>query len=139
MAAFTKVFSNRPFAGTVLFLMLLYCFEEWLFDFPQVRFFQQVIAFCPQHEVLIAVISGIGSFAICYLIIWSALVSSRPFQALYSFLLGLSTLLQYGFWKALRRFITTADLQIASATPWNTWLGAGAIYLNWWFIIPLLG
>jgi hypothetical protein len=35
MAAFKKAFSNRPFVGALLFVVLLYAFEELLFGFPQ--------------------------------------------------------------------------------------------------------
>lgn len=139
MAAFKKAFSNRPFTGTILFLVFLYSFEEWLFGFPQVRFFQVVITFRPQKELLIAIASSIASYAICYLIIWCALVSSRLFQAFYVFLFSLSTLVQYGFWKAVERFLSSADMHIASATPLTTWEGASAIYFDWRFILPVFG
>lgn len=139
MVAFKKVFSNRPFMGAVLFLVFINVFEELLFDFPQVRFFQLVTTHRPPEEVWIALASGIGSLVISFLIVRSALVSTREFQIVYIFLVGLALIVQYGFWNALGRFLSTSDLQIAAATPLNMWQGAGTLYVDWRFVIPLLG
>jgi len=46
---------------------------------------------------------------------------------------------EYGFLRAVNRFMAMPDLQIASATPLATWRGAGVLYFNWWFIVPVTG
>lgn len=137
MTAFKKVFSNRPFMGTLFFLIFIYIFEELSFDFPQVRFFQLVATFRPQAELLIAIASGLASLMLSFLILWATLRSTLGFQVLYLLLAGLAFIVQYGFWNALGRSLSTTDLQIATATPLYMWQGAGALYLDWRFVIPL--
>ncbi len=139
MIAFKKVFSNRPFVGSVLFVVLLYLFEEWLFDSPQGRFFQLAAAFFPQPDKLTVLLSTVGSLALCYFFAWAALGSSRGFQALYTFLFAISSLVQYGYWKAVERFMVIADLKIVAATPMADWQGAGALFFDWHFILPVVG
>lgn len=137
-AAFKKVFSNRPFIGALLFALFLYIFEEWLFDFRQGIFLQYAVAFFSPQEKLIAFASSIGSFALCYFFAWAALKSSYFFQVFYVFLFTVSSLVQYGFWKAVERFLSAADLRIAAATPIDTWKGAGVLYFDWRFILPII-
>ncbi|MGB8984472.1 MAG: hypothetical protein WCC12_21580, partial [Anaerolineales bacterium] len=91
VAAFKKVLSNRRFVGALLFVVFLYAFEEWLFDFPQLKFFQLVTVFFARREALIALASSAMSLLICYFFAWAALGSSRLFQGLYIFLFGLSS------------------------------------------------
>ena len=138
MAAFKKAFSNRPFVGAVLFVVFLYVFEELLFDFPQAKFLQIAsIYFTPWHR-WVTFLSGIVSMMICYFFVWAALGSPRIFQVLYTFFFALSSLVQYGFWKAVGRFMSSPDLKIAAATPFDTWTGATTLYFNWYFVLPLI-
>jgi glucan phosphoethanolaminetransferase (alkaline phosphatase superfamily) len=137
MAAFKKAFSNRPFIGATVLIVVLFMFEEFLFAFPQSLFFQSVIVSYPLDEMLITFMTSIGSFTICYLFVWSALGSARVFQLLYVFLFIASSLVQYGFWNAVQRFITPVDLRIAAATPVETWQGASVLFLDWRVILPV--
>ncbi|MCK7485367.1 MAG: hypothetical protein MZU97_07255 [Bacillus subtilis] len=92
-----------------------------LFDFPQLRFFQIVFTFRPPVEVFVAVGSALASFVFCYAFVRMALVSPRLLKGVYVLLFALSSLVQYGFWKAVDRFMASADLTIAAATPLATW------------------
>lgn len=139
MATFKKMFSHHSFFSAVLFVVLLYLFEEYLFDVPQVKFLLHVIIFFSGREMWIAFISSIASFLICCFFVQAALGSSRTFQVLYIFLFTLSLLVQYGFWRAVQRFITPADLKIATATPVEMWKGAGVMFFDWRFIVPVIG
>lgn len=136
--SFRKVFSNRAFTGALLFAASLYALEEWLFHSPQGHFYQVIMTFRPPEEVRIAVLSGIASFVFCFLFVWAALRSSRVSQIFYVFLFVVPTLVQYGFWKAVQRFMSSADLHIAAATPFNTWKGAGSLFFDWRFILPVI-
>lgn len=138
MAAFKKAFSNRPFVGALLFVVFLYAFEEYFFGFPQAKFFQMAsVYFTPAHWWR-TVLSGIGSLLICYIFVRAAFESSRIFQLFYTLLFAISSLVQYGFWKAVERFLSLADLKIAAATPLDTWTGATTLYFNWHFVLPLI-
>jgi glucan phosphoethanolaminetransferase (alkaline phosphatase superfamily) len=136
MSNLGKAFSNRQFTGTLLFVLLLYAFEEWLFNSPQRDFFKLIATFRSQNEIMLASLSGIVSFIYCFLFVWVALGSTWPFRFLYIILFTLPMLVQYGFWKAVGRFMSMPDLQIATATPLSTWLGADALFFNWHFIVP---
>lgn len=139
MAAFRKVFSNRPFIGSVLFVLSLYLLEEWLFGFPQERFIEFAAGFFSQQGKLIVYLSTTGSLALSFFFVWAALKSSRGFQILYILLFTLSSLVQYGYWKALGRFILSPDLRIAAATPLDDWEGARALFFDWRFVLPVIG
>ena len=139
MLNFKKALSNRAFAGGLFFAAFLYILEEWLFHSPQGNFFKIVMVFRPADEVRVAVLSALGSFVFTFLFVSAALNSSRVFQAIYSILFAVSCLVQYGFWRAVQRFMSPADLQIAAATPFDTWKGAGALYFDWRFILPVAG
>lgn len=134
-----KVFHDAHFLNALLSVLALYVFEEWLFNSPQGEYLKSTLIFQPGMGLLTIIISGILSFFFCFAFVWTALNSSRAFQWLYILLFGISSLVQYGFWKAVGRFLSTPDLQIASATPLNIWMGAGTLYFNWQFFLPLLG
>lgn len=134
---FKRSLSNRIFTGTLIFVAFLYIFEECLFDFPQLRFFQIIFTFRPPVEVTIAVGSAVASLVFCYAFVWMALVSPRSLKALYVLFYSVSSLVQYGFWKAVNRFMISADLAIAAATPFATWRGAGILFFDWRFILPV--
>jgi len=136
--SFRKVFSNRAFTGALLFAALLYAFEEWLFQSPQGNFYQILMTFRPPDEVRAGVLSGMASFLLLFLFVWAALSSSRGFQLIYVILFAVSSIVQYGFWKAVQRFMSSADLHIAAATPINTWKGAGALFFDWRFVLPVI-
>jgi glucan phosphoethanolaminetransferase (alkaline phosphatase superfamily) len=135
---FKAVFSNRRFTSAFLFVIFLYILEEFLFGHPQRTILQTIIIFRPQREIVIAVVSGIASFVYGFLFIWAALGSSRVFRLFYIFLFTLSTFVQYGFGRGLGRFISTTDLQIVGATPADIWKGAAALYLDWYFVFPVI-
>lgn len=139
MAAFKGVFSNRPFIGALLFVGCLYIFEEFLFNFPQALFFQFGMEYYSPGEVVFALAASIASFAICYLFVWAALGSSWMFQVLYVFLFVISSSVQYGYWRAVQRFIVSVDLRIAAATPIDTWKGASVLYFDWHAILSIVG
>ena len=138
LSSFRKVFSNRAFTGALLFTILLYTLEEWLFQSPQGNFYQVLMTFRPPDEVRVGIVSGVTSFLLLFLFVLSALRSSRGFQIVYVILFALSSIVQYGFWKAVQRFMSSADLHIANATPFNTWKGAGALFFDWRFILPVI-
>jgi hypothetical protein len=138
MVAFNKVLSNRPFTGAILYTIFLYLFEEWLFDFPQARFFQWVTTFKSGEEIWIAFASGIASFLFVWLFVWAALTSPHAVRAMYLLPLGLASLVQYGYWKAVQRFLIPEDLRIATATPVAIWMGASKLFFDWRFILPVL-
>ncbi|OQY87581.1 MAG: hypothetical protein B6D38_12370 [Anaerolineae bacterium UTCFX1] len=127
---FRKVFSNRAFTGALVFVTFLYVFEEILFDFPQIRFFQIILIFRPLDEKLIAVLSGIASLAILFWFTWASLNLPSKVRIVPVFLLTVTSLVEYGFWKAVKRFMSSADLQIALSTPYSTWKGAGHCILT---------
>ena len=138
MAALKKVFSDRPFTGAVFYVVVLFLFEEWRFDFPQAKFFQLVMTFMSEKEVLIAFSSGITSFLFFCSFIWITLRSSRTFQVFYVTLFASASLVQYSYWKAVERFLISADLKIAAATPIHTWRGASVLFFNWYFLLPVV-
>lgn len=138
IAAFKKAFSNRRFNGTVLFVTFLCIFEEFFFDFPQTRFIQDRMRF-DGPEIAFSIATTIGSFIVFYLFVWAALGSSRVFQVFYVFLFAVSAIVQYGFWRAVQRFMVTIDLQIAGATPMDTWKGASLLFFNGYCILPVVG
>ena len=135
---FRKVFSNRAFTGALLFVLALYVFEEWLFHSPQGNYYQVLMTFRPPAEVRVGVLSGMASFIFFFLFVWAALRSLRGFQVVYVIVFSVSSIVQYGFWKAVQRFMSSADLHIAAATPLNTWKGAGALFFDWRFILPVI-
>lgn len=136
---FKRVFSNRAFTGALLFVTFLYSFEETLFDFQQFRFFQLTMTFRPFDEKLVAVLSGIASLGIFFWFTWVSLKLPRNIQIIPVILLTVSSLVEYGFWKAVKRFMSDVDLHIAFSTPYSTWTGAGALYFDWRFIFPVAG
>lgn len=136
---FQNVFKNRVFIGSVLFTAFLYLYEEFLFGFPQFTFFQIVFIFRTFDEKLIVFLSGITSVTLCFWFVWLSLSIPRKFQIIPIFFVVLSSLIQYGFWKAVGRFMSSVDLQIAGATPLETWTGASALYFNWQFLVPIIG
>ena len=136
--SFGKVFSNRAFTGALLFVTLFYVFEEWLFHSPQGNFYQILMTFRPPDEVRIGVLSGMASFVFLFLFVWAALSSSRGPQIIYVILFTVASVVQYGFWKAVQRFMSSADLHIAAATPLSTWKGAGSLFFDWRFILPVI-
>ena len=133
---YKAVFSNRRFTNAFLFVIFLYVFEEFFFNHPQRTVLQMLIEFHTRQEIIIGVVSGIISFIYCFLFVFAALENSPGFQFLYVFLFSLSSFVQYGFGSGLGRFLSTADLQIISATPVNTWQGAATLYFDWNFIFP---
>lgn len=135
---FRRVFSNRVFTGAALFVAFLYLLEEFLFGFPLFRLYQITMIFRPLDEKLAVIVSGIASFLLCFAFAWAALGSPRALQGFYALLFSLSSLIQFGFWKAVGRFMSTVDLKIAASTPFSTWQGAGAIYYDPRFIVPVL-
>jgi len=137
--SFGRVFSNRAFTGAAAFVIFLYLLEESLFRFPLSRFYQIVMIFRPLDEKLAVIVSGVASFLFCFAFVWIALGSPRLLQVVYALLFALSSLIQFGFWKAVGRFMSTVDLKIATSTPFSTWQGAGAIYFDPRFILPILG
>ncbi len=139
MAAFKKVFSNRPFVGSLLFVIFLYIFEEYLFGFPQARFFIFGIEFFSPAEAVLGYLSTVASFSVCCWFVYAALKSPPLLQVLYVLLLAISSLIQYSFWGTVHRFMVSADLKIAAATPMETWKGAAVLYFNWQFILPVIG
>lgn len=138
LSRYKKIFSDRAFTGGLIFVVFLYIFEELFFDFPQLSLFQIILTFRPFDEVFIAIVSGLASFLFCYFFVTAALTSNSIFRWVYIFFVALSSLVQYGFWKAVDRFMSSADLEIANATPFDTWQGAGALFFDWRFIIPVL-
>ena len=132
-----KILRDRPFIGALLFTVFLYAFEEWLFHSPQGYFYQVLLTFRPPDEVRVAVLSGVVSFVFCFLFVWMALSSQRWFQVVYVLLVAVSSIVQYGFWKAVHRFVSSADLHIAAATPLDTWKGAGELFFDWRTIFPV--
>jgi glucan phosphoethanolaminetransferase (alkaline phosphatase superfamily) len=138
MSAFKKAFSNRPFVGALLFVFLLCIFEELIFDFPQVRWLLHIIKYFDHGDVWITFVSSIASFVICCLFVEAALGSSRIFQVLYTILFALSLVLQYGYQKAVERFIIPVDLRIAIATPIDTWKGASILFFDWRVLLPVI-
>lgn len=138
MTAFKKVLSNHPFFSALLFVVILFLFEEILFEIPQINF----LLFVPRLFIGVGMwllfASDIASFLLCCFFVKFALEGSRAFQVLYVFLFALSSLVQYSFWKALQRFMISADLKIATATPIDMWRGAGVLFFNWWFILPVI-
>ncbi|MCZ2127836.1 MAG: sulfatase-like hydrolase/transferase [Anaerolineales bacterium] len=137
--SFKSVFSNKRFTSALIFVVLLYGFEEWLFGFPQRQFFHNIVIFSRTRiEINEAALSGMISFIFCFLFIWAALESKNFFRWLYFTLFFIPSLVQYGFWKAVGRFLSTPDLHIANATPFATWRGASVLYFNWHFLIPVI-
>jgi glucan phosphoethanolaminetransferase (alkaline phosphatase superfamily) len=124
--------------GAVFYILFLYILEECIFEFPQAKFFQQTLTFFTRAEVSIALISSVASFLFLFFVLRTALQSSRLFQALYVTLLALSSLIEYGYWKAVQRFLIPEDLKIATATPVATWMGAGELFFEWRFLLPVL-
>jgi len=139
MAAFQKVFSNRPFVGMLLFVAFVYILEEGLFAFPQTIILQFATLHFTREEILVFVVSSIGSFVIFCLFVWATLQSSPMVQVLCAFLFGVSSVVQYGFRKAVQRFLVPEDLTIAGATTIDIWKGAGVLYFNWYSILPVIG
>ena len=138
MAAFRKVLSNRPVIGAVFYIALLYIFEECLFDFPQAKLLRFAMSFLSQDGKLIVLASSSASYVFFWFVVWVIFRSSRRFQVLYVFLFALSSLVQYGYWKAVDRFLLPADLKIATATPLNTWMSASELFFDWRFIVPVI-
>lgn len=132
-----KVFLDKYFAAALVFVLSLYVFEEWAFDSPQGQFLKMLLTFDLKKDLAANLIVSFGSFVFCFLFVLFALRSPNNMRWIYGFAFGLSTLIQYGFWKAVKRFILEQDLQIAGSTPLNIWMGAGALYFNWIFILPL--
>lgn len=137
-ASFRRVFSNRAFTGALLYVAMCYAFEEWLFQSPQGYFYQILMTFRPPEEVRVGVLSGVASFLFSFLFVWAALRSSRGLQVVYVILVAVASVVQYGFWKAVQRFMSSADLHIAAATPFDTWKGAGSLFFDWRFILPVV-
>jgi glucan phosphoethanolaminetransferase (alkaline phosphatase superfamily) len=138
MAAFKKVFSNHSFFSAVMFVVLLYLLEEYLFDVPQVKFVLDVMRFASGRNMCLLFASSIASFLVGCFFVQAALGSSRTFQVVYIFLFTLSLVVQYGFWRAVQRFMIPADLKIAAATPIEMWKGAGVLFFDWRFIVPVI-
>ncbi len=138
MAASKKFFSNHSFFSAVLFVILLFLFEEYLFDVPQVKFFRRVLTYSSGQELWLAFVSAIASFLICCFFVQAALRSSRTVQVLYMFLFTVSLPLEYGFWRALHRFMIPTDLKVASATPVDIWKSASILFFDWRFILPVI-
>ena len=138
-SSFGRAFSNRAFTGAAIFVLFLYLLEEFIFGFPLFRLYQITMIFRPPGERLAIIVSGIASFLFCFGFAWVALASPRPLQIVFALLISLSSLIQFGFWKAVGRFMSTVDLQIAKSTPFSTWQGAGAIYFDRRFVLPILG
>lgn len=139
MAAFKKAFSNRPFMGAILYVLFLYVLEESLFNFPQANRFRLAGTFFSTDKRFAFNMSSITSFLFICCFVWVALRSSWKFQVIYTALLVLSSLVQYGYWKAVERFLILADLRIAAATPIDTWKGASVLFFDWRCIIPVIG
>lgn len=136
MREIKNIFSDRQFTRTLLFVIFLYVFEEFIFDHPQRTLFQTLIIFRPPNEILVGMLSGIASFLYFFCFVWFALESSRAFRFVYGFLFAVAVYFQYGFGRGLGRFIATVDVQIVAVTPLNVWLDAAAIYMDWYFLIP---
>lgn len=139
MVAIKKAFSNRPFTGALFYVVFLYVLEEVLFEFPQAKLLQLAVTFFSTESRLIHTASGIASFLFLYFFVWAALESSYIFQTIYTTLLALSLLVQYGYWKTVARFMISPDLKIAAATPIDTWKGASVLFFDWRFIVPVIG
>lgn len=138
MAAFKKAFSQRQFMPAVLFVAFLYLFEELIFDSPQAMFLKYGTEFYSPVELFMVYLSSIGSFLICYFFVRGALRSSAKLKVIYVFLFTFSSIVQYGYWKAVQRFLVSADLRIAAATPFNMWTASGVLFFNWRFILPVI-
>jgi len=139
MAAFKKAFTNHSFFSAVLFVVFLYLFEEHLFDLRQLKYILFVIRNASGMGMWLLFASCIASLLVCCFFVQAALRSSRIFQAVYIFLFTISLLVQYGFRKAVYRFMIPVDLKIATATPVETWQGAGVLFFDWRFILPVIG
>ncbi|MCC7189314.1 MAG: sulfatase-like hydrolase/transferase [Anaerolineales bacterium] len=135
---FRQILANRAFIGALLFTASLYLLEEILFDFPLVSLYQIVMVFRPADEKATLIGSGLASLAFCFWFAWSALKGTRTWRLISGSLIALSSLVQYGFWRAVDRFMSSVDLQIALTTPYNTWKGAWTLYFNWRFVFPVL-
>lgn len=138
MAAFRKAFFNHSFLSAVVFVFLLFLFEEVLFDIPQINFLLFVPRLFTGVGMWLLLASDIASFLLCCFFVKFALEGSRAFRVLYVFLFALSSLVQYGFWKALQRFMISADLKIAVATPIDMWEGAGTLFFDWRCVLPVI-
>lgn len=132
-----KAFSSHMVAGSLLFVGFLYLIEELLFGFSQFHYFQFVFTSRPLGEVAVAVGSALASFLFCYAFVRTALASPPPLKGLCVFLFAVSSVVQYGFWRAVDRFMVSADMTIAAATPFATWRDAGMLFFDWRSILPV--
>jgi hypothetical protein len=133
-----NVFKNKPFLGALLGTFLIYFLEEYFFEYRISIMIGIASNFFTQNGKVLFYLSSLISLFIYFSFIWLTLSSEPKIQFLYITLFVVAEAIQYGFWKAVQRFLSVIELNLATATPIDIWAGAARLYFDWRLVFPVL-
>ncbi len=133
-----SIFSNKPLIGALIGTLSLYFFEELFFQYRITFLLGTTWYFFSPTDKVMFYVSSLVSFFICFSFFWLMLRSAPKLQSIYFALFLVAVAIQYGFWKAVQRFLLVVELNLATVTPMDTWIGAAKLYFDWRFIFPVL-
>lgn len=133
-----SVFSNSPLIGALLGTLSLYFFEELFFQYRITFLLGIAWYFFGFSDKVAFYFSSLISFFMCFSFFWLMLRTTQKLQSIYFVLFLVAVAIQYGFWKAVQRFLLVVELNLATVTPMDIWTGAAILYFDWRFIFPVL-
>lgn len=133
-----SIFSNKALLGALLGTLSLYFFEELLFQYRITFLLGTAWYFFGLSDKAAFYFSSLMSFFICFSFFWLMLTSAPKLQPIYFALFLAAIAIQYGFWKAVQRFLLVVELNLATAIPMDIWAGAAKLYFDWRFVFPAL-
>ena len=127
---------NIPFLIALVFTLLLYAWEEYLFGFPQIGYLRFQV-FNNIENLTLGLLSTAYTFIICCLFVQVSLAAGKPFKLLSGFLFSVAMIVQYGYWQGLHRLANPIDFRTAIKSPFDLWLTSAELFFNWLSLLPI--
>ena len=136
---------KHPLVLAIVFLIVLFNLEVYFFDGQLI--FHFIFAFFSPRTATGGLGDGVtgtaGVISVCALIIaaytfWLTFVSAPRYKIFYFILFSIATLIQFGYWKAVRRFFHGQDLFTWFSSPADLWLDSFQLFFDATAFIPIL-
>lgn len=128
---------NWPFVAALSFTMMIYALEEYLFNVEQTAFLITLFVSANFAEQLMGVSSTVLSFLLFFAEVWVSLLARKSLKIVCFCIFSLIMLIQYGYYQAFRRFISSLDILIAFSEEMDVWYTSATLFFNPKAFLPI--
>jgi glucan phosphoethanolaminetransferase (alkaline phosphatase superfamily) len=126
---------RRPLMAALFIAAATLTFEMWRLQLPFLGYFQYSAWADGPIRFGVHIAGVIAILGVQVLFIWSALVSSRGWQALCLALFTLVTFTEFGYVRATGALMNAHDIDVALENT-KYWSAMATAFLNWWALVP---